>query len=113
MKTLVVVTELRVLPQVFGVTMRADIPLGIDLLSSFWKCLVGCPLEASSDLMQADILTYNYIKKIENVSIVDKPLVNVVIAAFCSLYHFTKNCNLEMYFLFDVQSVLKIFLMLI
>ena len=38
--------------QLLGVTIRADIPLGLDLLSSVWKLLVGLNLEPSQDLVQ-------------------------------------------------------------
>uniref|UniRef100_A0A2C9KB19 HECT domain-containing protein n=1 Tax=Biomphalaria glabrata TaxID=6526 RepID=A0A2C9KB19_BIOGL len=51
--------------QLLGITMRADIPLGLDLLSTVWKLLVGLNLDPSTDLQQADALTYKYIKKIE------------------------------------------------
>ena len=54
--------------QLLGVTVRADIPLGLDLLPVFWKNLVGLPLDPITDLQEADILTYNYIKKFEMVS---------------------------------------------
>jgi len=54
--------------QLLAITLRADIPLGIDLLSVFWKNLVGVELDPITDLQEADILTYNYIKKIEMVS---------------------------------------------
>lgn len=47
--------------------MRADIPLGLDLLPVFWKNLVGVPLDPITDLQEADIITYNYIKKFEMV----------------------------------------------
>lgn len=48
-----------------GITIRADIPLGLDLLQVFWKNLVGQPLDPITDLQEADILTYNYIKNFE------------------------------------------------
>ncbi|XP_062590799.1 probable E3 ubiquitin-protein ligase HECTD4 isoform X2 [Saccostrea cucullata] len=53
--------------QLLGITMRADIPLGMDMLSCFWKLLVGTELDPVQDLKEADQLTYNYIKKIEMV----------------------------------------------
>ncbi|XP_030623120.1 LOW QUALITY PROTEIN: probable E3 ubiquitin-protein ligase HECTD4 [Chanos chanos] len=53
--------------QLLGIAIRADVPLPLDLLGSFWKGLVGEPLDPESDLQEADILTYNYIKKFENV----------------------------------------------
>lgn len=43
-------------------------PLPLDLLPSFWKSLVGEPLDPDQDLQEADILTYNYVKKFESVS---------------------------------------------
>lgn len=55
--------------QLLGIAIRADVPLPLDLLPSFWKTLVGEPLDPDVDLQEADILTYNYIKKFENVSI--------------------------------------------
>ncbi|CAG5121382.1 unnamed protein product, partial [Candidula unifasciata] len=48
-----------------GITIRADIPLGLDLLSTVWKLLVGLTLDPVVDLQQADAVTYKYIKKIE------------------------------------------------
>ncbi|XP_059171920.1 probable E3 ubiquitin-protein ligase HECTD4 isoform X2 [Physella acuta] len=51
--------------QLLGITIRADIPLGLDLLYSVWKLLVGLTLDPSVDLQQADALTYKYMKKIE------------------------------------------------
>uniref|UniRef100_A0A8C9FLB9 HECT domain E3 ubiquitin protein ligase 4 n=2 Tax=Pavo cristatus TaxID=9049 RepID=A0A8C9FLB9_PAVCR len=54
--------------QLLGIAIRADVPLPLDLLPSFWKTLVGEPLDADVDLQEADILTYNYIKKFENIN---------------------------------------------
>ncbi|XP_069475595.1 probable E3 ubiquitin-protein ligase HECTD4 isoform X3 [Ambystoma mexicanum] len=54
--------------QLLGIAIRADLPLPLDLLSSFWKMIVGEPLDPDADLMEADILTYNYIKKFENLN---------------------------------------------
>ena len=54
--------------QLLGITMRADIPLNFDLLSTVWKLLVGKPLDPSTDLQQADCLSYSYLKKMEMVS---------------------------------------------
>ena len=51
-----------------AVTVRADIPFGLDLLQSFWKNLVGIDLDPVTDLQDADILTYTYLKKLEMVS---------------------------------------------
>jgi hypothetical protein len=49
--------------------MRADIPLGLDLLPVFWKKLASLDLDPVTDLQQADILTYKYIKRFEMVSL--------------------------------------------
>uniref|UniRef100_A0A8C3QF06 HECT domain E3 ubiquitin protein ligase 4 n=1 Tax=Cyanoderma ruficeps TaxID=181631 RepID=A0A8C3QF06_9PASS len=54
--------------QLLGIAIRADVPLPLDLLPSFWKTLVGEPLDPDVDLQEADILTYNYVKKFENIS---------------------------------------------
>lgn len=59
---------LHFLGQLLGIAMRADVPLPLDLLPSFWKTLVGEPLDPDQDLQEADILTYNYVKKFESVS---------------------------------------------
>ncbi|KPP69529.1 hypothetical protein Z043_111707 [Scleropages formosus] len=53
--------------QLLGIAIRADVPLPLDLLGSFWKGLVGEPLDPDIDLQEADLLTYNYVKKFENV----------------------------------------------
>lgn len=53
--------------QLLGIGIRADLPLPLDLLSSFWKGLVGEALDPEQDLQEADMLTYNYVKKFENV----------------------------------------------
>ncbi|KAM8797794.1 putative E3 ubiquitin-protein ligase HECTD4 isoform 1-T1 [Eudromia elegans] len=54
--------------QLLGIAIRADVPLPLDLLPSFWKTLVGEPLDPEADLQEADILTYNYVKKFENIN---------------------------------------------
>lgn len=59
---------LHFLGQLLGIAIRADVPLPLDLLPSFWKTLVGEPLDPEQDLQEADILTYNYVKKFESVS---------------------------------------------
>lgn len=59
---------LHFLGQLLGIAIRADVPLPLDLLPSFWKTLVGEPLDPDRDLQEADILTYNYVKKFESVS---------------------------------------------
>lgn len=53
--------------QLLGIAIRADVPLPLDLLGSFWKGLVGESLDTEQDLQEADVLTYNYVKKFENV----------------------------------------------
>ena len=50
-----------------GIAIRADVPLPLDLLGSVWKGLVGEVLDPDADLQEADVLTYNYIKKFESV----------------------------------------------
>nr|XP_023417792.1 probable E3 ubiquitin-protein ligase HECTD4 [Cavia porcellus] len=59
---------LHFLGQLLGIAIRADVPLPLDLLPSFWKTLVGEPLDPDQDLQEADILTYNYIKKFESIN---------------------------------------------
>ncbi|XP_060106352.1 probable E3 ubiquitin-protein ligase HECTD4 isoform X1 [Heteronotia binoei] len=54
--------------QLLGIAIRADVPLPLDLLPSFWKTLVGEPLDPDLDLQEADVLTYNYVKKFENLN---------------------------------------------
>ena len=46
--------------------MRSDIPLALDILPSLWKSILGLPLD-ESDLRDADILTYNYIRRLSEV----------------------------------------------
>lgn len=52
--------------QLLGIAIRADVPLPLDLLGSFWKGLVGEALDPEADLREADLLTYSYIKKFES-----------------------------------------------
>ncbi|XP_012586383.1 PREDICTED: probable E3 ubiquitin-protein ligase HECTD4 isoform X1 [Condylura cristata] len=59
---------LHFLGQLLGIALRADVPLPLDLLPSFWKTLVGEPLDPDQDLQEADILTYNYVKKFESIN---------------------------------------------
>ncbi|XP_036077417.1 probable E3 ubiquitin-protein ligase HECTD4 isoform X3 [Rousettus aegyptiacus] len=59
---------LHFLGQLLGIAIRADVPLPLDLLPSFWKTLVGEPLDPDRDLQEADILTYNYVKKFESIN---------------------------------------------
>ncbi|XP_051557544.1 probable E3 ubiquitin-protein ligase HECTD4 [Myxocyprinus asiaticus] len=54
--------------QLLGIAIRADVPLPLDLLGSFWKGLVGEALDPESDFQEADLLTYNYIKKFETLA---------------------------------------------
>ncbi|TSW08319.1 putative E3 ubiquitin-protein ligase HECTD4 [Bagarius yarrelli] len=54
--------------QLLGIAIRADVPLPLDLQGSFWKGLVGEDLDPETDLQEADLLTYNYAKKFENVT---------------------------------------------
>ncbi|XP_053376532.1 probable E3 ubiquitin-protein ligase HECTD4 [Mercenaria mercenaria] len=53
--------------QLLGITIRADIPIGLDLMASFWKSLVGVSVDTVVDIKEADQLTYSYLKKIEMV----------------------------------------------
>ncbi|XP_077866440.1 putative E3 ubiquitin-protein ligase HECTD4 [Saccoglossus kowalevskii] len=74
--------------QLLGISIRANIPIGLDLLSTFWKCLVDYPLDLETDLQEADILTYSFIKKLEQ-AVNENDL-----SALCSdgcLYQFTYN----------------------
>jgi hypothetical protein len=52
--------------QLLGIAMRSDIPLALDILPSFWKSILDLPLD-ESDLHDADILTYNYIRRLSEV----------------------------------------------
>ncbi|XP_043571193.1 probable E3 ubiquitin-protein ligase HECTD4 [Chiloscyllium plagiosum] len=54
--------------QLLGIAIRADVPLPLDLLPTFWKTLVGESLDPECDLQEVDILTYNYVKKFETVN---------------------------------------------
>ena len=53
--------------QLLGIVIRAELPFGLELLPCFWKNLVGLPLDPNSDLRDADVITYNYIKNFETV----------------------------------------------
>ncbi|XP_062874264.1 probable E3 ubiquitin-protein ligase HECTD4 isoform X2 [Trichomycterus rosablanca] len=53
--------------QLLGIAIRADVPLPLDMLGSFWKGLVGDDLDPDKDLQEADFITYNYIRKLEMV----------------------------------------------
>lgn len=52
--------------QLLGIALRSDVPLALDILPSFWKSILGIPLE-DVDLYDADILTYNYIRRLSKV----------------------------------------------
>ncbi|XP_041456057.1 probable E3 ubiquitin-protein ligase HECTD4 isoform X4 [Lytechinus variegatus] len=51
--------------QLLGIAMRADIPLALDLLPSFWKCLVQEPLDPDQDLAQADSATHKFLQRMD------------------------------------------------
>ena len=53
--------------QLLGVIIRADIPVGLDLMLCFWKALLGKELSVD-DLQQADIVTYTLTEKLLQVS---------------------------------------------
>ena len=53
--------------QLLGVIIRADIPVGLDLMPYFWKALLGKELTLD-DLRGADIVTYKLTEKILEVS---------------------------------------------
>ncbi|XP_031704959.1 probable E3 ubiquitin-protein ligase HECTD4 isoform X2 [Anarrhichthys ocellatus] len=71
--------------QLLGIAVRADVPLPLDLLGSFWKVLVGESLDPEQDLQEADVLTYNYVKKFENTS--DEEELEALCAEISSLHH--------------------------
>ncbi|XP_042636541.1 probable E3 ubiquitin-protein ligase HECTD4 [Orycteropus afer afer] len=73
---------LHFLGQLLGIAIRADVPLPLDLLPSFWKTLVGEPLDPDLDLKEADILTYNYVKKFESIN--DETELEVLCAEIAS-----------------------------
>lgn len=66
--------QFSILFQILGITIRADIPLGLDLLKSLWQCIVAMSDDPVTNLQEADPLTYNYMKKIEMVS---NPLITL------------------------------------
>ncbi|KAG9330584.1 hypothetical protein JZ751_023825, partial [Albula glossodonta] len=68
-----------------GIAIRADVPLPLDLLGSFWKGLVGEPLDPDADLQEADLLTYNYVKKFDSVS--DEAELEALCAEISSQHH--------------------------
>lgn len=55
--------------QLLGVAIRADVPFPLDLLSCFWKSLLGCPLDREEDLREADILTHKLLKNLVEVCV--------------------------------------------
>ncbi|KAL4646588.1 putative E3 ubiquitin-protein ligase HECTD4 isoform X5 [Arapaima gigas] len=71
--------------QLLGIAIRADVPLPLDLLGSFWKGLVGEPLDPDVDLQEADLLTYNYIRKFENIN--DEAELETLCAEISSQHH--------------------------
>ncbi|XP_062371736.1 probable E3 ubiquitin-protein ligase HECTD4 isoform X2 [Sardina pilchardus] len=71
--------------QLLGIAIRADVPLPLDLLGSFWKGLVGEPLDPDADLQEADLLTYNYVKKFESVT--DEAELEALCAEIASQNH--------------------------
>ncbi|MEQ2171889.1 putative E3 ubiquitin-protein ligase HTD4, partial [Goodea atripinnis] len=75
--------------QLLGIAIRADVPLPLDLLGSFWKGLVGQPLDPEQDLQEADVLTYNYVKKFENVrrAVTDESELEALCAEISSQHH--------------------------
>lgn len=86
--------------QLLGIAIRADVPLPLDLLGSFWKGLVGESLDPEQDLQEADVLTYNYVKKFENVmySIPANTmvLVTVKLSSTC-MKTYLKVCRWDLY----------------
>ncbi|KAI1901157.1 hypothetical protein AGOR_G00057300 [Albula goreensis] len=76
---------LHFLGQLLGIAIRADVPLPLDLLGSFWKGLVGEPLDPDADLQEADLLTYNYVKKFDSVS--DEAELEALCAEISSQHH--------------------------
>ena len=57
------------LKQLLGIALRSDIPLALDLLPSFWKSLLNLPIDLQDDLRECDILTYNYIRRFSEVTL--------------------------------------------
>ncbi len=53
--------------KLLGVALRADVPLALDLLPSFWKSLVGQPLDAG-DVLDADWTTGKQLLTLENMT---------------------------------------------
>ncbi len=53
--------------QLLGVSIRADMPIALDLLPCFWKSLKGEILDLS-DLREADCITYNLTQKMLEVA---------------------------------------------
>lgn len=78
--------------QLLGIAIRADVPLPLDLLGSFWKGLVGRPLDPEQDLQEADVLTYNYVKKFENVKEIVMCILQCLSSFSCSYILFFCFC---------------------
>ena len=53
--------------QLVGVAIRADVPIALDLLPSFWKSLKGETLSLA-DLKEADCITYHLTQKMLSVN---------------------------------------------
>nr|XP_015221532.1 PREDICTED: probable E3 ubiquitin-protein ligase HECTD4 [Lepisosteus oculatus] len=75
--------------QLLGIAIRADVPLPLDLLPSFWKGLVGEVLDEDTDLQEADLLTSNYIKKFESVN--DEAELDALCAEITSQHHSSES----------------------
>lgn len=58
--------------QLLGVIIRADIPIGLDIMPYFWRSLLGKELTLD-DLREADIVTYTLTEKILQVRCVSCP----------------------------------------
>ncbi|XP_058850690.1 probable E3 ubiquitin-protein ligase HECTD4 isoform X1 [Acipenser ruthenus] len=80
---------LHFLGQLLGIGIRADLPLPLDLLSSFWKVLVGESLDPEADLHEADVLTHNYIKRVENVN--DETELEALCTEITSQHHSSES----------------------
>ncbi|MGH0151603.1 UNVERIFIED_CONTAM: hypothetical protein FKN15_020765 [Acipenser sinensis] len=80
---------LHFLGQLLGIGIRADLPLPLDLLSSFWRVLVGESLDPEADLHEADVLTHNYIKRVENVN--DETELEALCTEITSLHHSSES----------------------
>ncbi|XP_014675681.1 PREDICTED: LOW QUALITY PROTEIN: probable E3 ubiquitin-protein ligase HECTD4 [Priapulus caudatus] len=50
--------------QLLGITVRADIPLALDMLPVFWKAILCCHIDVNAELPEVDLLTDKYCKKL-------------------------------------------------